>query len=154
MEEGTLTNYTYPMVTNRSEDASTFCHDLTNAQDALAREILERSAAKWPLRVMHILAEANGPVRFSRVHERVEGISQKVLTQTLRMLERDGLISRTVFAQVPPRVEYRLTLLGTELLPEVVSLWLWIVRRLQVFEAARMRHLPVVDVRLPPAPVV
>jgi DNA-binding HxlR family transcriptional regulator len=78
-------------------------------------------------------------LRFSRVLERVEGISQKVLTQTLRAMERDGLITRKLYPEVPPRVEYEITPLGDELLLEVVKLWRWIVRRLPAFETARDR---------------
>lgn len=125
------------MVTNVKDGTFDFCETLTDAEDALAREMLERASAKWPLRVMHILAEAKGPLRFSRVLERVEGISQKVLTQTLRTLEADGLVTRTLYPQVPPRVEYELTPLGGELLVEVVGLWQWIANRLPDFEAAR-----------------
>lgn len=98
--------------------------------EALAREVLERVAAKWPLSVMRVLAQANGPLRFSRVLERVEGVSQKMLTQTLRTLERDGLITRTLYPQVPPRVEYELTSLGSELTSRLESLWRWVAGRL------------------------
>jgi DNA-binding HxlR family transcriptional regulator len=69
--------------------------------------------------------------------ERVEGISQKVLTQTLRTLERDGLIIRTLYPEVPPRVEYQLTLLGRDLLMQVVALWRWIVEHLDDFDARK-----------------
>jgi len=127
------------MVSKINDGTFDFCETLTDAQDTLAREMLERASAKWPLRVMHILAEANGPLRFSRVLERVEGISQKVLTQTLRTLESDGLVTRTLYPQVPPRVEYELTPLGGELLVEVVTLWQWIANRLPDFEAARAK---------------
>jgi DNA-binding HxlR family transcriptional regulator len=86
---------------------------------------------------MRVLAQAQGPLRFSRVLERVEGISQKVLTQALRTLERHGLITRTLYPQVPPRVEYELTPLGVDLLAQVLSLWGWIQGRLPEFAAAR-----------------
>ncbi|HEY4199903.1 MAG TPA: helix-turn-helix domain-containing protein [Devosiaceae bacterium] len=125
------------MVTVIESQAFDFCNPMTDAEDALAREMLERAAAKWPLRIMHVLAEAGGPLRFSRVLERVEGISQKVLTQTLRQLEADGLVTRTLYPQVPPRVEYELTPLGGKLLLRVVALWQWIVGQLPEFEAAR-----------------
>jgi DNA-binding HxlR family transcriptional regulator len=118
-------------------DIFDFCRDLNDEQDARARQMLERAAAKWPLRILHVLSEANGPLRFSRVLERVEDISQKVLTQTLRTLEKDGLVIRTLYPQVPPRVEYELTPLGRELLTQVVSLWRWIVVHLDEFDAAK-----------------
>jgi DNA-binding HxlR family transcriptional regulator len=67
--------------------------------------------------------------------ERLEGISQKVLTQTLRTLESDGLIIRTLYPEVQPRVEYELPPLGRELLMQVATLWRWIVERLGDFDA-------------------
>ena len=76
-------------------------------------------------------------MRFSRVLERVEGISQKVLTQTLRQLERDGLLTRTLYPQVPPRVEYDLTPLGRDLLLQVTPLCRWVTGHIGRFEAAR-----------------
>ena len=129
--------YTHLKVTVMSNDIFDFCRDLNDEQDARAHQMLERAAAKWPLRILHVLSEANGPLRFSRVLERVEDISQKVLTQTLRTLENDGLVIRTLYPQVPPRVEYELTPLGRELLTQVVSLWRWIVVHLDEFDAAK-----------------
>jgi DNA-binding HxlR family transcriptional regulator len=130
------------MVTSVADDTFDFCATMTDAQDALVHELLERVAGKWPLSVLHVLAEAKGPLRFSRVLERVEGISQKVLTQTLRAMERDGLITRKLYPEVPPRVEYEITALGRDLLLEVVKLWRWIVGRLPAFEAARNKLSP------------
>ncbi|GAA3086160.1 helix-turn-helix domain-containing protein [Rhizobium viscosum] len=127
--------YTYLKVTTMNDDIFDFCRNMSDEQDARARQMLERAAAKWPLRVLHVLSEADGPLRFSRVLERVEDISQKVLTQTLRTLESDGLVIRTLYPQVPPRVEYELTPLGRELLTQVVSLWRWIVIHLNEFGA-------------------
>ncbi len=71
--------------------------------------------------------------------ERVEGISQKVLAQTLRTLERDGLVTRTLYPQVPPRVEYELTPLGLALLGQVTPLWRWVGEHAGEFKAARDR---------------
>ena len=102
---------------------------------ATSRSLIERAAAKWPLRILHVLSDAGAPLRFSRLMERVEGISQKVLTQTLRTLESDGLIIRTLYPEVPPRVEYELTPLGFDLLMQVATLWRWIVERLGDFDA-------------------
>jgi DNA-binding HxlR family transcriptional regulator len=109
---------------------------LADHKDRLAHELLEEITAKWPLSVMRVLAQAQGPLRFSRVLERVAGISQKVLTQALRTLERRGLITRTLYPQVPPRVEYEITPLGVDLLAQVLSLWGWIQGRLPEFAAA------------------
>lgn len=85
--------YTYLMDTKEQilEGAEDFCKGLTDAQDETAREILSLVADKWPLWVMQVLGASAEPVRFSRVMERVDGISQKVLTHTLRRLEREGL---------------------------------------------------------------
>lgn len=93
------------------------CDSTTSAQKNLAREIVGQFAGKWSLWTLHVLTDSGGPLRFARLHERIEGISQKMLTQTLRQLERDGLVTRTVFPEVPPRVEYALTEKGRALEP-------------------------------------
>lgn len=118
-----------------------FCANLSDEDDRRARELLERATAKWPLRALHILSEENGPLRFSRLLERMDGVSQKVLTQTLRTLERDGLVIRTLYPQVPPKVEYELTELGNEVLVRVVSLWEFIVVQLPRFDVGKARSL-------------
>ena len=79
-----------------------------------AREMLVRVADKWSMYIIHVLADA-GPLRFSELRRRVDGVSQRMLTVTLRGLERDGLVSRTMYPEVPPRVEYELTPLGATL---------------------------------------
>jgi DNA-binding HxlR family transcriptional regulator len=114
---------------------------MTDEQDEAARAMLESIAAKWPLWVLQVLAAANGPLRFSRLAERVEGVSQKMLTQTLRALEKDGLVTRTLYPQVPPRVEYEITTLGSDLLSQILPLWRWIVGHLPAFERARAEHI-------------
>jgi DNA-binding HxlR family transcriptional regulator len=113
------------------------CDRLTEEQDDLTREMVSRISDKWSLWTMSVLAEAGTPLRFSRVMERVEGISQKSLTKTLRGLERDGLATRTIFAEVPPRVEYCITPLGTQMLIEIAPLWLWVARNVTAFEQSR-----------------
>ncbi len=136
LKEGTQTIYTYLMET-MANDKNTPCDGLTEAQEDLARDLLERIAGKWPLAVLFVLWEAGNPLRFSRVLEQAEGVSQKVLTQTLRHLERDGLVSRRLYAQVPPRVDYALTALGQEFLLQILPLGRWITDRVGQFEAAR-----------------
>lgn len=121
------------------EAASSTCDRLTEAQDVLVREIVTQITEKWTLWTMSVLAEARGPMRFSRVMEQVEGVSQKSLTKTLRQLERSGLVTRTVFPEVPPRVEYQITRLGEDLLVQIHPLWLWTVANVERFEAARAR---------------
>jgi len=140
LKEGSLTIYTYLMETIAALRRDTdFCDCLTEGQDDMAREILSQAASQWTLWVLHVLAENGAPLRFTRVLERVEGVSQKVLTQTLRKLERDGLVTRTLYPQVPPRVEYQLTALGQALLQQVAPVWRWVAENISAFEAARLR---------------
>jgi DNA-binding HxlR family transcriptional regulator len=140
LKEGTQSIYTHQMETiDPIDDAIAYCGTLSDADDDLAREVLSHAAGRWPLWVLYVLAENDAPLRFSRVRERVEGISQKVLTQTLRRLERDGLITRTLYPQVPPRVEYDLTPLGRDLLHQVTPLWRWVAEKVGAFGAARSR---------------
>ncbi|EJZ19669.1 helix-turn-helix transcriptional regulator [Rhizobium sp. Pop5] len=136
-KEGTGKIYTHLEVTEVTSDIFDFCCNMTDEQDLRARTLIERAAAKWPLRILHTLSDAGAPLRFSRLLERVEGISQKVLTQTLRTLENDGLVIRTLYPEIPPRVEYELTPLGRDLLMQVVTLWRWIVERLDDFDARK-----------------
>ncbi len=144
MEEGTKKIYTHLMETKTTvgpkeigDLCDDLCEGLTEAQEDLGRELMEQIAGKWSVGVLYVLAQNGEPLRFSRVIERVEGISQKVLTQTLRHLERDGLISRTLYPQVPPRVDYALTPLGCELLMQIMPLGRWITDHIGAFEAAR-----------------
>ena len=92
----------------------------SSKKEALVREILERVADKWTLLVIDAL-EGRREVRFSRLRERIGGVSQKMLTKTLRQLERDGLVTRRIHAEVPPRVDYTLTPLGESLGASVCS---------------------------------
>ena len=110
---------------------------MTEAEDEAVRTMLERLSAKWPLAVMQVLAEEGAPLRFSRVAERVGPISQKVLTQNLRMLEREGFVLRKLYPQVPPRVEYEITQLGVDFLVQTNPVWHWLVDRLPLFEQNR-----------------
>jgi DNA-binding HxlR family transcriptional regulator len=121
-------------------EANAACEHLSPNQDSLVRDIVTQIAEKWTLWTMAILAEAAVPMRFSRVMEQVEGISQKSLTKTLRQLERDGLVTRTIFPEVPPRVEYQITPLGQSLLEQVHPLWLWAVANIRSFEHARRAY--------------
>jgi DNA-binding HxlR family transcriptional regulator len=122
----------------------------------LVREIVTQISEKWTLWAMAVLAEAGAPMRFSRVMERVEGISQKSLTKTLRQLERGGLVTRVVFPEVPPRVEYQITKLGEELLVQLHPVWLWTVANVKRFEVARSKYAgrcrknPWIKPRVPP----
>jgi DNA-binding HxlR family transcriptional regulator len=119
------------------KDIKDFCETLTEAEDALTREMVSRISDKWSLWTMSVIAEHGRSMRFSRIMDQVEGINQKSLTKTLRGLERDGLITREVFAEVPPRVEYTITFLGSEMLDNVAPLWLWVAKRVQRFQDCR-----------------
>lgn len=88
------------------------------------RQILARIADKWATLIIGILAQ-NPSLRFSELKRTIGGISQKMLTQTLRDLERDGLVKRTIYAQIPPRVEYELTALGKTLCGPIGALTQW-----------------------------
>jgi DNA-binding HxlR family transcriptional regulator len=87
------------------------------------REVLNRIGDKWSVQIVGCLGE--GTMRFSELRRAIEGISQRMLTLTLRGLERDGLIERTVFPEIPPRVEYALTRLGKTLLEPIQQLAEW-----------------------------
>ncbi|MFE4640527.1 winged helix-turn-helix transcriptional regulator [Streptomyces sp. NPDC056730] len=106
--------------------------------DSLAREIYAGVANKWALLVINALEART--LRFNELRTAVDGISHKMLTQTLRGLERDGVVDRTVYATVPPRVEYRLTEAGLALRDTVNGMCAWTRRYLSEIEAARHRY--------------
>ncbi len=87
------------------------------------RQVLDRIADKWTTLIIGLLEE--GPRRFSALQRGIGGISQKMLTQTLRSLERDGLVQRTIYPEVPPHVEYRLTPLGQTLCAPIAAIRRW-----------------------------
>lgn len=94
------------------------------------QELLARLGDKWSVLVIITLAKADQkPLRFSELIRQIQGISQRMLTTTLKYLERDGIVLRTQFAEIPPRVEYSLTERGNELLPPLQSLVAWIESR-------------------------
>ena len=105
--------------------------------DALVTDLIGRVADKWTMLVLEVLAE-QGTLRFSRLGVAIAGISQKMLTQTLRAMERDGLVCREVFPVVPPKVEYRLTALGCTLGAAFCGVWVWAAENLATVEQARL----------------
>jgi DNA-binding HxlR family transcriptional regulator len=119
------------------KDLELVCDSLSEKDEEMTRDLMTRLADKWSLWTLSVLAKANGPIRFTRVMEQVEGISQKSLTKALRQLERDGLATRKLFPEVPPRVEYTITPLGIDLLEQVEPLWLWVAGKVKAFHAAR-----------------
>jgi len=99
------------------------------------RQVLDRVADKWTVLVIQRLSK--GTLRFAQLKRSVDGISQKVLTNTLRGLERDGLVSRRIYASVPPRVEYSLTELGQSLCGLVEGICSWAETNIQQVQSAR-----------------
>ena len=120
------------------------CTDTDNrpldaADLVLAREVMERLTGKWAFWILGVLGEANRPMRFARVLSAVDGISQKMLTRTLRQLECDGFVSRRIFAEVPPRVEYELTDMGRNLLLQITPMFSWLISEIDAVGSARSR---------------
>ena len=116
-------------------------HPVTNEPadskvEALVNEVIGRIADKWTMLILEVLTE-HGEQRFGRIGDLVGGISQKMLTQTLRQMERDGLVIRTVHPVIPPKVEYRLTDLGLTLAEAFCGVWTWAEKNLERIETAR-----------------
>ncbi|MBF6167290.1 helix-turn-helix transcriptional regulator [Streptomyces gardneri] len=99
------------------------------------REVLDHIAGKWTVLIIDALAD--GTLRYTDLRHRIGGISQKMLTQTLRQLEADGFVTRTVHPTVPPRVDYTLTELGHSLRTPIAALRDWIETNINRIEAAR-----------------
>jgi DNA-binding HxlR family transcriptional regulator len=99
--------------------------------------VLSRIGDKWTILVVMLLGE--GPMRFNELRRRVGGISQRMLTLTVRGLERDGFLTRTVYPTIPPRVDYELTPLGHSLVVPIQQLGSWARQNIDVIEEARRR---------------
>jgi DNA-binding HxlR family transcriptional regulator len=102
-----------------------------------SRTVLEVLANKWVLYVLGSLQQHGGPMRFNQLGRTLPGVTQKMLTQTLRTLERDGLVTRRVFPTVPPRVEYDLTALGHEAGRLTVHIGVWALAHVDQIVTAR-----------------
>jgi len=102
------------------------------------REVLERVGGKWSIQI--IIATSNGPIRFTELERSIEGISRRMLTLTLRSLERDGLLIRTVYPTVPPKVEYMVTDTARELYASFLTLMDWARRHRSTIAAARKAY--------------
>jgi DNA-binding HxlR family transcriptional regulator len=113
------------------------CHHIETEDCRAVSEILSRVGDKWTVLVVGYLGQ--GPMRFTEIKRAIGGISQKMLTATLRGLERDGFVTRTVTPTIPPRVDYELTELGRELLTPVQALGEWARRNISRVAAARTR---------------
>ncbi|MGP5672927.1 winged helix-turn-helix transcriptional regulator [Brachybacterium alimentarium] len=106
-------------------------------RDCPSRRLLDRIGDRWTVLVIGMLED--GPQRFSQIARRVDGISQKMLTQTLRSLEADGLVLRTAYPEIPPHVEYELTELGRSLLGPLHVLLAWAKEHMGEVQSSRDR---------------
>lgn len=137
-QEGTVLSDTYLVVTI----GSTLSKPMKNSENFFdlencpVRTVLDRIGDKWSTLVILILGDAE-KLRFGELHKSIPDISQKMLTVTLRTLEADGLVHRTVFPEVPPRVEYKLTPLGRSLVPHIQSLTQWAVKNMPAIKKSR-----------------
>jgi DNA-binding HxlR family transcriptional regulator len=127
------------MTTRRKQEGTKLIPSTLHVPDdcRTISEVLSRVGDKWTVLVVGELG--NGPRRFNEIRRGLGSISQRMLTLTLRGLERDGLVTRTVFPTVPPRVDYELTRLGKSLLEPVNGLALWARQNREVIQQARVR---------------
>ena len=102
---------------------------------ALSDQLLQRIGDKWTIKVVVTLSE--GPMRYNQLFKNVGGISQRMLTLTLKNLERDGLVSRTMYPTIPPRVDYELTERGKTLFEPLNALWTWVEANHEAIERDR-----------------
>jgi DNA-binding HxlR family transcriptional regulator len=102
------------------------------------REVVDLIGDKWTVMILRVLCHKQ--LRYSEVHRQVEGISQKVLTASLRSLERDGIVKRTIYPVIPPKVEYELTPLGYSVFDVVDALRSWSVEHLDAIQTARAAY--------------
>jgi DNA-binding HxlR family transcriptional regulator len=131
LQDGTLMSLSYRQGTEATDDDHSRAHE----ECLLARQVLDRVGDKWS--VLTIILLGGGTKRFSELRRGLDGISQRMLTHSLLGLERDGLVCRTVFPSVPPRVEYSLTPLGRTLLAPISELADWAFRNGHEIRRAR-----------------
>lgn len=112
------------------------CDALSTEDDSLKREVLAHAGNRWSLSIVHALG-VNGTLRHAELARHLHGVTQRMLTRTLRQLERDGLIDRHDHREVPPRVDYTLTQLGRGLLTGMMPLWTWVIKNAAFFLTAR-----------------
>ncbi|MEU8758034.1 helix-turn-helix domain-containing protein [Streptomyces sp. NPDC048659] len=143
MEEGTLKSPSHCADTGYESGAAATGGDTDPFQwdtreDCEVRQILDRVADKWSLLVIALLDRRT--LRFTELRREIDGVSQRMLTVTLRQLERDGLVKRTVYPVVPPRVEYELTPLGRTLHTTIRALVTWTEQHQNEIAAAREEY--------------
>ncbi|WP_260921621.1 winged helix-turn-helix transcriptional regulator [Novosphingobium sp. 9] len=137
MQEGTLLAPGHPEVTALDREVPLRAPDVY-AADCPTRQLLDRVADKWSVLILTTLG--TGEMRFNALRRRIEGISQKMLSQTLRSLERDGLVLRQVVPTVPVSVSYAIAPLGAELLDSLRAMIDWAERRMAQVALARVAY--------------
>ncbi|PWK27621.1 HxlR family transcriptional regulator [Arcicella aurantiaca] len=110
-----------------------------NVKNCPVRNVLDRFGDKWSILIIMVLGERER-MRFNELNKEIHDISQKMLTVTLRTLEADGLVKRTVYPEVPPRVEYEITDLGRSLVPYINSLAAWANVNIKEIQESRERY--------------
>lgn len=116
--------------------AEAICQTLREDDDGVRREVLAHAGSRWSLGILHALG-VYGTMRHAEIKRQMTGVTQRMLTKTLRAMERDGLLLRREFSEIPPRVEYELTPLGMELLVRMSPVWMWVVENAEEFREAR-----------------
>ncbi|KGF64508.1 MULTISPECIES: winged helix-turn-helix transcriptional regulator [Pseudomonas] len=116
--------------------AETICRTLREDDDGVRREVLAHAGSRWSLGILHALG-VYGTMRHAEIKRQMAGVTQRMLTKTLRSMERDGLVVRREFGEIPPRVEYELTPLGMGLLIRMSPIWTWVVENVEDFRKAR-----------------
>jgi len=113
---------------------------LQNHEDCPIRHVLDRFGDKWSILIIGLLGHT-GKLRFNEISQQIGDISQKMLTVTLRSLEADGLVSRELYPEIPPRVEYELTDMGRSLLPHIDSLSEWAGKHMDTIRKCREEYV-------------
>jgi len=116
--------------------AEAICRTLREDDDGVRREVLAHAGSRWSLGILHALG-VYGTMRHAEIKRQMTGVTQRMLTKTLRSMERDGLVARREYGEIPPRVEYELTPLGMELLIRMSPIWTWVVENVEDFRKAR-----------------
>ena len=140
-QEGTAALPTYLPVTiaeNQSDKMNNSLEKFSPSPDCPIRNVLDRFGDKWSILIILILGD-HQKLRFNELNKVIGDVSQKMLTVTLRTLEADGLVKRTIYPEVPPRVEYEITALGKSLLPHIEALSAWAVNHFPQITASRKR---------------
>jgi len=140
-QEGTARFHTYSEVIVVDDQLVIVKNKFENCareSDCPIRSVLDRFGDKWSMLAILILGETE-KLRFNELHKAIGDVSQKMLTVTLRTLETDGLVRRTVFAEIPPRVEYNLTERGRSLLPHLHSLAEWAAENMPAIHRSRAK---------------